>query len=148
MYVILLPFLYFHGSPYHSNYSWLETIARLSRVYTCGSIISWRHWEWNELMITRKNGAPFSRGGCAKIIFLASKAHQNVIIRELSSITSVLRSLEPQIIVTGFITASDDAGRIKDWFQKIEHALTVYQVCPLRRRAGSSPDQKRIVRYL
>jgi hypothetical protein len=52
-----------------------------------------------------------------------------VIIRELSSIADVLKPLEAQNRAKGFITASDDAGRIKECIQKIEHALTVYQVC-------------------
>jgi hypothetical protein len=87
-------------------------------------------------MITRKNGAPLSRGRYPRIIFSVLRAHQNATIRELSSITSVLKPLEAQNKAKGFITASDDAGRIKDCIQKIEHALAVYQVCPLRRCIG------------
>jgi hypothetical protein len=87
-------------------------------------------------MKTRKNGVLLLRGRYPRIIFSAFKAHQNATISELSLITSVLKPLETQNKVKGFITASDDAGRIKDCIQKIEHALGVYQVCPLRRCIG------------
>jgi hypothetical protein len=87
-------------------------------------------------MITKKNGALILRGMYATIIFSAFEAHQNVTIRELSSINSILKPLETQNRAKGFITASDDAGRIKDCIQRIEHALTVYQVCSFRRCAG------------
>jgi hypothetical protein len=65
-----------------------------------------------------------------------SKTHPNITISKLSSIASVLKLLEAQNKAKRFITASDDAGRIKDCIQKIEHALTAYQVCPLRRCIG------------
>jgi hypothetical protein len=99
-------------------------------------------------MITRKKGALLLRGRCAKIISSAHQAHQNVIIRELSSITGVIKPLEAQKRAKGFITASDDAGRIKDCIQKIEHALMVYQVCPPGRFTESNADQKRTARCL
>jgi hypothetical protein len=71
-----------------------------------------------------------------------------VMIRELSSIADVLKPLEAQNRAKGFITASDDAGRIKECIQKIEHAITVYQVCQLRRFTLSTTDQKRTIRCL
>jgi hypothetical protein len=54
-------------------------------------------------------------------------------IRELVSITDMLKPLEAQNRAKGFITAADDAGRIKDCIQRVEQALAVYQVCLLTR---------------
>jgi hypothetical protein len=54
-------------------------------------------------------------------------------IRELVSIADILEPLEAQKRVKGFVTAADDAGRIKECIQKAEQALSVYQVCLLTR---------------
>jgi hypothetical protein len=89
-------------------------------------------------MKMRKNGALLLRGRYPRIVFSALQAHPNVTNRELSLITSVLKPLEVQNKAKGFVTASDDAGRIKDCIQKIEHALALYQVSPLRRCVKSS----------
>jgi hypothetical protein len=54
-----------------------------------------------------------------------------IIIRDLVSIADILKPVEAKNRTKGFITASDDAGRIKECIQKVEQALSVYQVCPL-----------------
>jgi hypothetical protein len=55
-------------------------------------------------------------------------------IRELVSIADILKPLEAQNRAKGFITAVDDAGRIKECIQKVEQALSIYQVCLLTRK--------------
>jgi hypothetical protein len=54
-------------------------------------------------------------------------------IRELVIIADILKPLETQKRAKGFITAADDAGRIKQCLQKLEQALKLYQVCLIAR---------------
>jgi hypothetical protein len=53
------------------------------------------------------------------------------LVRELHSIADLLQPLKEQKKITGFIVASEDAGVIKEYSQKVELALTDYQVCAL-----------------
>jgi hypothetical protein len=72
------------------------------------------------------------RSNCVINLFYI-KTHCITYLRELCSIASVLEPLATQNRVTGFITASDDAGLIKEYVQKVEQALTDYQVCSFAR---------------
>jgi hypothetical protein len=88
-------------------------------------------------MITRKNGALLSSGNYSYIIFRTFNAYNSFIIRDLARIANILKPVEAQNRAKGFITASDDAGRIKECIQKVEQALSVYQVCSLTRGGDS-----------
>jgi hypothetical protein len=52
----------------------------------------------------------------------------NASLRELNSIANILEPLKSQNRVTGFITASADAGLIKEFSAKAERVLADYQV--------------------
>jgi hypothetical protein len=62
------------------------------------------------------------------------------VIRELCSIADILRPLKEQKKITGFVVASDDAGIIKEYSQKVELALTDYQVFALTCHVVMNPS--------
>jgi hypothetical protein len=89
-------------------------------------------------MIVRENGGLLLKGNYIHVIFGTLDAHDDLMTRELVVIADMLKPLEAQNRAKGFITAGDDAGRIKDCIQQVERALAAYQVCLLTRETNLS----------